>query len=106
MLNLQCSNEEKIPVAVAPVTAAGNPASVEVGTLKVTVTSGDGTANVLSDMTFELVSGPGAGDTVYHVEADADLGPGLATIGDDVMLTVRLAEATALGLTAASPQPK
>jgi hypothetical protein len=106
MLTLQCSNEEKIPVAVAPVTAAGNPASVEPGTLKVTVISGDGTFSVIGDTDFELVSGAGAGDTVYRVEADADLGPGTDTIGDDVTLTVRLAEATALGLTAGSPVPK
>ena len=106
-LNIACTNEEQVPITAAPVTASGGPATVD-GPLRVTVVSGDGT--VLQDpgtpLVFRAVSGSGGGDTVYRVQADADLGGGETLIEDTVTLTVTSASAASFGLSAGAPEPK
>ncbi len=102
-----CSNEEMIPVTAAPVTSSGAPAQID-GALTVTVQSGDG--SVLQDpgspLSFNAVSGSAPGDTVYLVEADADLGAGVVTLQDTFTLTVTSATAASFGLSVGAAVPK
>ncbi len=102
-----CSNEEKIPVTAAPVTASGAPAQID-GALTVTVQSGDGTVeqDAATPLSFNAVSGAGPGDTVYLVEADADLGAGVVTLQDTFTLAVTSATAASFGLSAGAAIPK
>jgi hypothetical protein len=108
MLNVACSNEQKVPVTASPVTSSGRPAQVD-GPLRVTVQSGDGTIeqDPAFPLVFKAVSGDAAGDTVYVVEADANLDPNeVTTITDTVVLTVTSATAASFGLAAGAPEPK
>lgn len=106
-LAIACTNEEQIPVTASPVTANGAPAQVD-GPLRVTVQSGDGTVvqDPATPLIFTARSGAAAGDTVYLVEADADLGTGVTLISDLVTLTVTSATAASFGLTAGAVEPK
>lgn len=106
-LSIACNNEQKATVVSAPRTAAGNPASID-GALVVSVISGTGTIEQDSalPLQFKAVSGPLAGDTVYSVAADADLGAGVVTISDTVTLTVTSAAAASIGLAAGIVEPK
>lgn len=106
MLELKITNEQKIPVALAPVTAAGKPAPLD-GKPSWSVISGDSTIVVADDgLSAELVSSDTPGDTTYLVEADADLGSGVETISDTIKLSVEGARAANLGLTAGTAVPK
>lgn len=105
MLELACTNEEKILVTVNPVTSVGNPANLD-GSVSVTVQAGAGTVEMVDARSFFVVSGSDPGDTSYLVEADADLGPGVQTLQDIVLLRVAGALAANLGMTAAAPVPK
>lgn len=106
MLELACTNEEKIHVALNPVTPGGHTIPVE--NFAVSVESGDGTAVPDPDGAFGFyaVSGDNPGDTVYMVTADADLGDGVVNVSDIVTLHVAGAQAAALGLTAGTPEFK
>jgi len=106
MLDLTCTNEEKIQITVVPVTSAGQPAQIEIGTLAVTVQSGTATVELIDDYNFWIVSGAEVGDTAYLVAADADLGEGVLTISDYITLHVAGAFAVNLGLVAGTPVPK
>lgn len=109
-LQVSCSNEQKVPVTVSPVTAAGNPAQVD-GALRLTKVDGDG--NIQQDpsnpLAFFVVSGSAPGVSNFIVEADADLQTGddhVSLIQDTVQLTVTGANATSFGLTAGAPVAK
>lgn len=108
MLQLACTNEEKIQVTLNPVTAAGHPIAVENFTVE--VQSGDGTAEIISGApgtySFWIISGAGVGDSVFVVTADADLGLGIVNVADFITLTVEGAKASALGLVADKPVVK
>jgi hypothetical protein len=106
-LAVTCTNEEKIKVTAAPVTAEGNPAQID-GALTIEVQSGDGTftQDPAEPLAFFAVSGTALGDTVYKVSGDADLGSGVVTIEDLVTLTVMGAQAKSFGLTAGAPEAK
>lgn len=87
-------------ITANPVNDAGAPALVD-GPLRITITSGDATVvqDPATPLSFDVVSGV-AGVTVYHVEADADLGAGVTLIADDVTYTVTEApvpQATSFG---------
>ena len=107
MLSIACTNEEKVTVTAAPVTASGRPAAVD-GPLRVTVQSGDGTfeQDPAKPLSFKAVSGEALADTVYLVEADADLTGEVELIQDTVTLTVSGAKAKNFGLTAGPTEPK
>ena len=105
MLPIACTTEEKVPVTASPKTASGRPATLD-GPIRVTVTSGDGTAVVTGDTTFDAVSGDVPGETDFLVEGDADLGAGQVLIQEVVRLTVGGAQAAAFGLTGGTPVPK
>mgnify|MGYP001600512360 CR=1 FL=1 len=107
MFDVACNNEQQIPVNSSPSTDTGRPAQVD-GALIISVQSGDGTfsQDPATPLVFKAVSGPSAGQTVYLVEADADLGAGVRRISDTVTLTVTSAEAASFGFSAGVPEPK
>lgn len=99
------NNEQKIRFTLAPKTAKGAPAQVE-GEPVWTVESGDATIEPEpGGMSAFIVSG-NLGNSVIKITADADLGPGIATIEDSVELTVTTPMANSLGLTAEEPIDK
>ena len=106
-LNVACTNDEKVTVIASPKSTGGRPANVD-GPLRITVQSGDGTfeQDAATPLVFKAVSGDAPGDTVYLVEADADLGEGFVFIQDIVTLTVTSATAVSFGLTAGPVEPK
>ena len=104
-LNLAITNEEKINVTLNPVTAGGNPATVD-GAPVWTVTEGDATLEVAADgLSAYLISGA-AGASTVTVTADADLGEGIVELSDVIALNVIPAGAAALGFTAGAAEPK
>lgn len=117
MLNITCTNAQKKVVTARPVTGSTppRPATVD-GPIRVSVVSGDGTIELdpAAPLGFIAVSGeetvdptvPESGKTVYLVEADADLGEGVRTISDHVVLTVTSEEAQAFGLVEGATLPK
>jgi len=106
-LAIASNNEQQVVVTAVPVTSSGRPAPVD-GPLTVTVQSGSGTVfqDPATPLSFKAVSGDDAGETVYLVEADADLGAGRVTISDTVVYTVTSATAQAVGLVAGAVEPK
>ena len=108
MLNLSITTEQKVHVKLSPATAAGKPATVD-GVPVWSVVSGAGTVVPDADglgaflVSTDAVDGV---DTVYMVDADADLGPGVTDLQDTITLTTTNAQAAALGLTADAPVPK
>lgn len=94
------TNEQKVPVTLAPTTEAGNPAILD-GAPVWTVVSGDATLEVAEDgLSAFLVSGAADVNSVIEVTADADLGEGVVTLTDTIDLAVVAASASALGLVA------
>ena len=104
-LNLTCTNEQKIPVTLNPMTGGGRPAQLD-GPPRVTVTAGDSTVVITGPLTFEVISSDVPGVTEYLVEADALLGPGEILLPDTVSLTVASASAASLGMIAGEAVPK
>ena len=98
-LELRCTNEEKIPISVNPITAAGKPVELD-GPIVVTVTSGDGTVESIDDRSFYVVSGDALEPSTFLIEGDADLGTGIVTVSDAIILNVEGALARSLGLSA------
>lgn len=105
-LELTITNEEKIQITIRPVTNQGSPALLD-GPPSWVVLSGESTVEPAPDgLSAYLISGDNLGDTLVQVEADADLGAGVVTIMDTVLLHVAGALAVNLGLTAGTPEPK
>lgn len=99
------TSEEKILVTLNPVTAAGNPAQVD-GTPSWVVVSGDATIEPSTDgLSCYLISGT-VGNSVITVTADADLGEGVREITDTIDYAVVSAEASSLGLSVGTAEPK
>lgn len=106
MLDISITNEQKVNVTLKPVTATGKPATLD-GAPTWTVASGDSTIEIATDgMSAELISSDTPGETMFVVEADADLGSGVVTINDSIKLTVSGAMAVNLGLSVGTPEPK
>jgi hypothetical protein len=100
------TNEEKVQVTLAPLTAAGNPATLD-GVPTWTVIEGDATVEVAEDgLSAFLVSGAADVTSKIEVTADADLGEGVVNLSDVIDLAVVAASATALGLVAGTPTLK
>lgn len=103
---IACTNEEKVLITVNPVTAGGKPVALD-GPVRVTRQAGDGDSIVQPDgKSFYVISGDLPGDTAYLLEGDADLGAGVQTIAESVILHVAGAMAKSFGLTAGAPEPK
>lgn len=100
------TNEQKVTATLTPKTDTGKPAKLD-GVPTWTVASGDSTLNVAADgMSAELISSDTPGDTTVLVEADADLGEGVETISDTILLHVAGARAANLGISVSDPVPK
>jgi hypothetical protein len=100
-LNLTLTTEQKQHVKINPVTAAGKPAKLD-GAPVWEVTSGPGTVVPDADGLGAFIVTPDDTDgtqTIYTVSADADLGAGVDTITDTIVLTTVHADAAVLGLT-------
>lgn len=102
------TNEQKIKATLNPKSDAGKPAKLDPNNPPTwTPVSGDSTAVVAADgLSADLVSSDTPGDTVFLVEADADLGDGVEKVSDTITLKVAGARATNLGLTLGTPEPK
>ena len=105
MLEVTCTNEEKIRISVNPVTPGGAPATLD-GPIALEVQSGEGTFELIDDASFYVISGDLPGDTVFVVTGDADLGEGVVNISDIVTLHVEGAMAASFGLVADAPELK
>lgn len=98
-------SESKILVTLNPVTASGNPATLD-GAPVWAVESGDATIEVAEGgLSAFLISGT-VGNSVISVTADVDLGEGVKTITDTIDLAVVSAEASSFGIVAGLPEPK
>jgi len=104
-LELNCTNEEKIKITVKPVTKGGNPVLLD-GPVSVIVQSGEGTFELVDGSSFYVVSGNNPGDTAFLISGDADLGEGVQSIADTIVLKVAGALAENLGLSASVPEMK
>ncbi len=104
---ISLTSEQRVLLEVKPVTLAGHPAPID-GDPTVTVASGDGTVTPegTDPKKFWLNSGDNPGDTVFLVEADADLGAGVESIADTVTAHVASPRAAQLGLSLGTPELK
>jgi hypothetical protein len=94
------TTEHKVQgITFAPVTLAGRPATIEEGSLSVTVQSGNGSVGPSAGDTIpDLLTGDDADTTVFLVTADADLGEGVSEISDTITVIAEGALAANLGL--------
>lgn len=105
-MDIIITNEQKVRVGLAPVTATGKPARLD-GKPSWIIQDGDSTIEVAEDgLSAMLISSDTPGDTIIVVSADADLGEGVENISDAIRLSVKGAKATSLGLTIGEPMPK
>lgn len=102
---INLTTEQQVLATITPVTAAGNPATLD-GEAVWTVTSGTCTVTPVDATSAWLVSGDIAGDSTVVVSADADLGAGVQTISDTCLLHVANPQAASLGLTLGEPELK
>lgn len=107
MIETTISLDQKIRVAAFPKNAMGQPAAIQ-GSLSCGVISGNGTFSVdpMDPLGVTLVAGAAAGDTVYKISGDSNLGGEIVRISENVTLHVFSADATSLNLVAGSPMPK
>lgn len=107
-VEVSITNEQKIKASLTPTTGGGKPAQLDPNNPpKWSVISGESTVVPAPDgLSADLVSSDTPGDTVFLVEADADLGDGVETISDTIKLTVLGAKAQNLGLTLGTPENK
>lgn len=106
MVEISISNEQKIKVTLAPVTAGGKAAQLD-GIPKWEIVNGASTVEPAADgLSCYLISSDVPGDTVVSVSADADLGDGVENIADTITLHVLGAKAQNLGLLVGTAEPK
>jgi hypothetical protein len=98
-LELSITNEEQVKVHLTPVTTAGKPAQLD-GPPTWERVSGPAKVKPADDgLSADLVSDDeDLSDTVIQVSADADLGEGVETIRDTILLHTTHANAKSLGL--------
>lgn len=100
-----CTTDEKVPAAISYTTASGRPASVD-GITNVDLVSGDGAFERVGDHDGFFRSGDVAGDSVFSIRADVDLGSGVVEISETVTLTATSAQAAVFGVSFGAPVPK
>jgi len=100
-IEVTLTTEEKVRLAISPVTAAGNPAPVD-GAAKWTV-EGACTAEPIDDASAWIIAGTAMGDSTVTVAVDADLGAGVVPIGDTCLVHVNNPMASSVGLQADAP---
>lgn len=106
MLTVRITNEEKVKITLHPTTPGGRPAEVD-GEPEWEVQAGNVTLEPSEDgMSCDIISADDPGNSEVIVRADADLGEGVVEISDVIHVQVDSAQATSLGLTAGSPEPR
>lgn len=106
-LEISLTNEQQVKVHLAPVTLAGKPTkldgapvwSVVSGPAKVVPATDGLSADLITDDTD-------LSDTIFLVDADADLGEGKEDVQDTITLHTTHANAANLGLSADAPTLK
>lgn len=103
-LELSLTNEQKVNVTVTPKTQSGKPAKLD-GKPAWEVTSGGATLAVADDgLSADIISSDDdLSDSLVQISADADLGEGVETIADTVLVHTAGANASNLGLSASAP---
>lgn len=104
---LQLTDVQKCTLTIAPVDAAGNPATLDGApawtssnpTVLDVVAGADGLTAVVTAL------GP-LGDSQVSVSADARVGPDVVTLTGTLDVNVAASEATTLGITAGTPEAK
>lgn len=106
-LNIAITNEEKILVTLTPVTAAGNPATLDGVPTWVSDNTDVATVQVADDGLSAYIISGNVGTANVTVTADADLDEGEEReLSDVVAVTILGAEAASLGFGAGSGEPK
>jgi len=106
--SISLTNEEKRLVTATPITAAGNPATID-GAVQFTVTSGTCTIAPVDPpdpMRAYVVSGDMPGDSAVQMACDADLGSGVVPIVDTMLVHVTSASAASLEVSVGPPERK
>jgi hypothetical protein len=99
-IEVTLTTEEKCRLAITPMTAGGQPATVD-GAAQWSV---EGTCTVESiDATSAWVLAGAMGDSTVTVGVDADLGAGVIPIGDTALIHVENPQAASVGLAADEP---
>jgi len=105
-LDINLNFEQKVRVTATPTTLGGNPAPID-GAVSAELLTGEGSVEAgATPNEIVLVTGAGAGEALFLVKADADLGDGVIEISDTVRLVVGTPLALNLGLAAGEPEPK
>jgi hypothetical protein len=105
-MKIKITNEQKVTLTLAPVTAAGRPAVVD-GIPLWAIQSGESQIDVAADgRSATFISSDLPGTTVTLVTADADLGEGVERVQTIIELEVVSAKASALGFKVNDPELK
>lgn len=106
MLEETIDNTQKIEVIMQPLDDKEKPAKVD--GIPAWISDGGGSTMVVSadGLSAMLISSDTPGDTTFTVTVDADLGAGIVSVSDTVLLHVVDAMATHLGLSAGAPVSK
>lgn len=99
-IEVSLSTEEKVRLAVTPMTAGGQPATVD-GEAQWSV-EGSCTVEPI-DATSAWILAGAMGDSTVTVACDADLGEGVVPLGDTCLVHVANPMAASLGLEADAP---
>lgn len=99
------TNEQKVKVTLHPMSQGGNPEPIE--NPEWSVISGDSTLEVADDgLSAELISSDTPGDTLFMVQADAQIGDGTQEVQDTILCHVTGANAASLGMEVGTPEIK
>jgi hypothetical protein len=103
-IDVTLTTEEKVRLAITPMTPGGQPAPVDGDALW--DVDGDCTVEPIDATSAWVLSGATVGDSVITVSADADMGGGIVTIMDVATVHVGSPMAANLGLAADAPALK
>jgi len=103
-LDLHISTEERIRLAIEPMTPGDQPAPID-GEAQWSV-EGTCTLDTIDATSVWVNAGSTVGDSVVTVSADADMGDGTVTIMDTATVHVASPMAANLGLSAGEPELK
>lgn len=104
---LVLTDVQKVTLAIAPKSAAGNPAQVDGAPLWTLSDESILTLTVAEDgLSAEAVTTGKVGTTQVNVQADADLGEGKRAITGVLEIEVKASEAVTLDISAGTPTDK
>ena len=103
-IEVTMTNEEKVRLAITPMTPGGQPATVD-GEAQWSV-EGACTVEPIDATSAWVLSSETIGDSTITVACDADLGSGVVPLGDTCLVHVGNPMAAQLGLAAGTPELK